>query len=354
MLSVSHFGHWWAARMAEIVRLLAVRFVPQPLRVQIHALLARQRLPVLGLDPESRTLTLLPRSADEKPETVPFDVDGLGTLRTALTSGFGRQRPVAARIMVPGLILLRRVVRVPPAARAQATSFIGFQIDRITPFPRDELLWSVAPTEGTSPKDGSLDLTLTPRAPLQPWLDALRAAGIRPVSLSAGEGAGAAVITLENGARLATRTRMVLFASAMALLVSLPFLRQAYVAHRLNNEIAALSSDRLLAETLRQRLEALTSGAAVIDQASRRHGTALTVLGDLTEALPDDTYLDSLTWKTGQLSIDGQSGQASHLITRLDRTRSIHGPSFTGPVLHLPNQRADSFSIHATTEDGRS
>ncbi|MBS1103329.1 PilN domain-containing protein [Gluconobacter sp. Dm-62] len=352
MLSVSHFGHWWAARMAEIVRSLAVRSVPESLRTQIHAMLARRHRPVLVLNPENGTLTLLPRSADDQPEIVTFDLDGLRTLRTRLASGFRRQRPIAARILIPGLMILRRVVRVPLAARAQATSFIGFQIDRITPFPRDELLWSVTPTAGTSPKDGSLDLTLTPRAPVDPWLEALRAGGIRPVSLTAAEGPHAAVIALEPVARFASRTRMMVVASIVMTIVALPFLQQLYVAHRLDTKINTLSGDRLLAEKLRKRLDALTSGAAIIDREARQHGTVLAVLSDLTDALPDDTYLDALTWKAGQLSIDGQSGEASHLITLLGRTHTIHTPGFTGPVLHLPNQRADSFSIHATTEDG--
>jgi len=66
----------------------------------------------------------------------------------------------------------------------------------------------------------------------------------------------------------------------------------------------------------------------------------------LTEALPDDTWLTSLTLHQRKLTLEGQSAVATRLIATLAATPRLRNPSFAAPVLRN-DQQVDLFAIQA-------
>jgi general secretion pathway protein L len=98
---------------------------------------------------------------------------------------------------------------------------------------------------------------------------------------------------------------------------------------------------------MRRQIAIANASRAVIAEA-RRSGDALLVLAELTDALPDGTWLNDLSLRTGDLTIDGQSDNAASLISLLAAVPGLHGPSFTAPVTRSADNRTDQFSLHAT------
>ncbi|MBB2201454.1 PilN domain-containing protein [Gluconacetobacter tumulisoli] len=329
-----------------------VRRLPFSWRQQLR----RMEIPWLVLDPDGHGLTFVPRDAMEPELHVPATREGLDILaRQIAPDRRGRRRTIPVRLALPGLPILERDIRIPEIVRRDGASLIGYEIERLTPFRRDEIFWNVEPSpDMPSPGMCTLRLRCTPSAPLAPWLDLLRNAGLRPSSIRRDLDASAPAVHFEPTSALRFRRRAAAFLLGLAALGILPLAMQAIAAHRLAARLDILQPERAVAEGLRDRIDALTKGAAMLDREARRNGSPIDVLAALTGALPDDTHLDALSMKSGRLTIEGQSRDATRLIGLIERTGIIREPGFAGPVIRMPNDGTESFSINTRVgEDAR-
>jgi Tfp pilus assembly protein PilN len=76
-------------------------------------------------------------------------------------------------------------------------------------------------------------------------------------------------------------------------------------------------------EHLQQQLKVLTSGEDV---------RATRVLRDLTELVPKEAYLTTLTLRQGKVTMDGQAASASDLIATLEKSKRFRNVAFTSPT----------------------
>jgi len=355
--SLGDFGSWWITQMITTLRLVSTRLLPLTLRNRLGGMTARWTVAHIIIDTDTRTVTLQPRTRQDAPRVSEASAHGIGVLAAALRPRLRlrRGRTVPVHIVLPGIPMLQRHLRVPVAARGEAASLVGYEIDRITPFTQHDVLWSVTPVASTRHDgDAEFRLDLTPREPVAPWLEMFREHGLRPISIASVAGPTAATITLDTLPPAITRRRGLLLGLVASCAIALPFMVQSIETRHVEAQLDGLQLQRHLAEQLRTRLDALTSGSALIDQEARKIGAPIDILAALTQALPDDTFLDNLTLKGGTLTIEGQSANAALLIGRLEQTGIIRDPSFAGPVLHLPDARGESFSLHAATGSGKS
>jgi general secretion pathway protein L len=133
---------------------------------------------------------------------------------------------------------------------------------------------------------------------------------------------------------------------ALACVISV-FLRQQIALTAVARTIAERAPAAQVALALRQQLGIAASGRAAI-AAAQQSGDAMQVLAELTDALPDGTWLDDLTLKSGTISIDGQSADAAALIGRFSAASGLRNPSFTAPVTRTADGKADQFSLQAS------
>ena len=73
--------------------------------------------------------------------------------------------------------------------------------------------------------------------------------------------------------------------------------------------------------------------------------TALKVLAQATEALPDDTHLTDFALHKHKLNISGQSEEAAKLIGLMTANPLFKNPAFTSAVTRVQGSKADAFSI---------
>lgn len=257
--------------------------------------------------------------------------------------------PTALRL--PHGAVLHRNVVLPLAAARELTAVLGFEMDRLTPFTADELYWSIS---NLTFDRARAKLSLTLSIVLRAQVDALRAALARiNVAPSFIEAESGRINLGLPGPQPGRRRRMGLSALcgilALACLAT-PFLRQQMALNAAAQKIAAAMPAAGKAQALRQQLTAAAQGRAAIAQA-RHAGDALQVLATLTAALPDDTWLSDLTLKLGDLTFDGQSGNAARLINLLSAVPGLRAPSFTAPVTRTADGKADLFSMHVTVSE---
>jgi general secretion pathway protein L len=323
-LMLAEIFAWWVSQMRALLRGLL-----GPALAQDGLIVAIDRLGGDALP--HGTLLLRSRGQERRLR----GLDAPGTVPTGL--------PVLLRL--PPNCLLSRELTLPLAAARDLQAVLRFEMDRLTPFNADELFWGVA----TQSQDRAqellrLRLAIVPRAPVTALLGWLAGQKLVPGWIEHADGR----IPLNAGAPRPRRQAMLNgLCAALALgCLTLPFIRQQMAL----NEAAAVVAERApaahVAEGLRAQLAAAASGRAAV-AAARRQGDALQILAALTQALPDDTWLADLSLKSGNLTMDGQSGNAAKLIALLTAVPGLRDPGFTAPVTRTNDGKADLFSLRA-------
>lgn len=317
---------WWTAQMRALLpAALARRVAAQEcLIIDIHHM---DETPQGGL--------LLRRDGQER------FLHGLRAAEPAMAR-------LAMGLRLPHGTALSREVSLPYAALRDLPAVLGFEMDRLTPFSAQELVWSVSRIRPDKARGRvNLHLTFAPRAPVEALLAALARLHLAPGFIEAESGR----IELARPRHGSARPRWASLPAACAVLALLclaaPFIRQQFALNATAQAIADAAPAAHTAMALRHQLAVTASGRSAI-AAARQGGDALRVLALLTDALPDGTWLSDLTLKSGGLTIDGQSGNAAQLIGLLSAVPGLHDPGFTAPVTRTADGKADLFSLHAT------
>lgn len=256
-------------------------------------------------------------------------------------------------LCLPPEALLEREIVLPLAAERDPEAVLTHEMDRLTPFRAEDLVWNFVVTR-RDPRHLRLHLrlSLVPRAVLAPLLVPLARAGLDPVMIEVGlPGAGLRRLEItgrepRRGSR--RRARRYLAATPVLALAALatPFLRQSRHLAALDHRIAALRPAAAAAARLRARLVAGARGAAVLKAERARVGDALAALAALTRRLPGNTYLTDLTLRRRRLTLAGHSAAAAGLIARLAADPILRDPAFAAPVIRI-GPGVDLFSIRA-------
>ena len=215
-------------------------------------------------------------------------------------------------------------------------------MDRLTPFAAADLFWTWA-VEARDRRAGLVRfrLSLVPRSVLEPALQLLDSAGLRPVALDGAAADGTprrlALAPVRQGwwGRHGLAALGCACAVLAAVAAGLPFLAQDRAMRRTEARIAALRPQVNQAEALRAAVQGRAATADAVQAGRARVGDALGVLAELTAALPDDTYLTELTLRGRVLGIAGKSAAAARLITVLSAEPGFKNPTFAAPVTRV-------------------
>jgi general secretion pathway protein L len=246
-------------------------------------------------------------------------------------------------------------VDLPIAAERDLAAVLSNEMDRLTPFAADAVFWSWS-VAGRDRAKGSLvaRLCVLPKRTLEPVLQGLADAGLRPAWFEA-PGVDGVVRRIElTSPAIRTRTRrgsvvVAGYACAGLSLIAcgLPFVQQARALSAANAHIEALRPRVAAVEAMRRQVAANSGGADVMAAESARTGNALAALASVTQTLPDDTYLTELTLRARKLTITGRSDAAVRLIALLTSAPGLSDPNFAAPVMRMTGGHGDQFSIRA-------
>ncbi len=293
------------------------------------------------------------------------DPDGAAGLRAMLDAAGAGGTGIVLLRLPPGSAL-QRDVTLPLGAEAALERVLTYEMDRLTPFAATDVFftWTVLRRDREAGRLRLL-LSLIPKAPLLPLLEACRAADAGPRAIEvnlppdgqgpAGQAAGSRLsipLAHERPAAAMRERRMLALAgsgcAALAVAAALlPFVLQAVGSSRLDRDIAALRPRVDAVQALHRRLAGGSAGADLVEDERRRLGDALQVIAAVTRVLPDDSFLTDLTLRQGQLTISGQSPAAARLIPAISADPNFNAPAFSAPVTRIEGQNTDLFSIRA-------
>jgi general secretion pathway protein L len=335
---------WWLQRLGELV--------PRPL---VRLLNGPERRLVVDLSAAPARLVRL-ANGREVEQLVLGDGEPAAAVRRA-AARLGRASAVRLRL-APGRVLHRRI-ELPQAVEEDVEAALGFELDRLTPFQRDDvhLAFDVV---GRDREAGrlTLDLRVTPRSEVEAALARLRGWGIAAdrVEVVADE-APTAVIPIDVARRRPRLGRWHawlnwLLVLALGLLVA-DWQYREYTARL--ERLTALQREQ--AELQPMAEEALALKAAIDAEEARRDSLlrrrqatplALALLDEISARLPDHTWLERASMDDGRVEIVGYSPAVAELVAAFTASPLFEGVTYESPVVRDSQQALDQFHLGLT------
>ncbi|WP_211575736.1 PilN domain-containing protein [Gluconobacter sp. Dm-74] len=256
-------------------------------------------------------------------------------------------RPAPVCLVLPAGAMLARELTLPRAAVPHAVQTIGYDLDRLTPFRPEDVVWTVTPTGKSFPlRNGQVGfrLLVAPHRAFEAAMQELVQHAVIPTHLRCEGLEGALPLGTPSKVRKIRPSLLVLLGLA---LIAAPFIRQEISRLRLDHALSTLSAEKQQAEALRRDIAGFTQGPAAIRREEHRLGSSLLVLQTLTQALPEETFLTELHLHERHVSLEGQSAQATQLIGILEHHAAFSNAAFSGPITRSEDRRQDLFTLHA-------
>ena len=106
-------------------------------------------------------------------------------------------------------------------------------------------------------------------------------------------------------------------------------------------------------ETLRQQVEDLVHQTRFLQQKKRTEPAMVDMLKELTDVMPDQTWLNGLQYRDHRLVMQGQSPSASALIGLIEASPFFRNTSFVSPVTKDMASGLERFQIASEVVNGR-
>lgn len=273
---------------------------------------------------------------------------------------------LSATIRVPVQRCLLRDLTLPRAAATRIGSILDIDMERTTPFRSKDVYsgWSII-------DPGHTGLTLAVRQyivkrhVLDRIVSEVAAAGIPLKSIAVVDALGREldVDLLRPAERRRARITVWLARAAIAGAIASALGSACYVTLAIQNLQSALvlaDSDIQQVTTRVQSLrrtqnEAATSAALMLQprQMKIERTSALALWNELSQRLPDSTWITEFRVDDGNVQIDGQSTNASELVSLLNASKQFTNVAFASPVTRDPQRSVERFQIKFQINTGR-
>jgi general secretion pathway protein L len=261
--------------------------------------------------------------------------------------------------LLPRSIALARTLTLPAGAANALRDVLVHELDRLTPFPPNEIVFDYRIRERSNDKL-VVDVVLARRDSLDAAVATLVRLGLRPTAATTADDASARCLDLLPRrplrlpfARIPVTPRIAA-AAAAALLLALyvPLWRYATLSEEYANEANAARNQAVAA---RAALEEQESALARTDFLATRRATytaPIALLLDLTRELPEHTWLIRMQLTTNEVLLQGESATAPELLQLVESMERLEGAQFQTPVARNDASGKDQFTIVAAPQRG--
>lgn len=279
---------------------------------------------------------------------------------TQIDLGNARLSDSAARlVLVLGAenVLTRQIV-LPPSAASELSAIMRYEVDRYMPFTAEQVYLDYERPIVRPNKSLQVNLVVVARRRLDSILQTLDDRGIKVSSVSAldRDGHRLQVDLTPNDWQVARadprrRTGWILITVSMALALlgmHLWVVAREDQLDAMRSEVRVLRSQAQAVQSLRQSLSAAQDEGQYVGVHKAQAPSMSGLMSELSQCIPSNTWLEQLIINpTGDVSLDGQSEQASGLIDQMKKCTSLNNPGFSGVIQTDAATGKDRFSILA-------
>ncbi|MHC8306332.1 type II secretion system protein GspL [Pseudomonas sp. PB3P13] len=259
-------------------------------------------------------------------------------------------------LLLPHAMVLVQPLLLPLAATRELSRVIGFELDKYTPFPREQMHY-VACVQSRGKTTARVLLVAIVRERLQSVLDSCRERGLHlhAVDCRNADGQPLGIDLLppdqkQPGIRHDSVPRQ-LAVACLGLLLACMLMwlhTRSAMVETMQATVEAQRQQVQQIQQLRRELSNTQGAARYLAQQKAAQPTLSSVLLDLTGCLGADTWVEQLDISDGGgVSITGQSAKASALISRAKACRTLSDVQFQGIIQPDEHTGKERFSLRA-------
>lgn len=345
---VGSFFRWWFGELKQAM--------PPSWQARLqHAM----RRVTLTLDGESLVVGTDENRLDSRLESFPLSEDAkLQQQQIGDLLERNELREAPRFLLLEKRSVLSKDIKLPHAAEANLAQVLSFEMDRQTPFKAPNVFFDWKITDRVStPGQLQLRLFLTPRLEVQRAAEILAARGIGLSGVDVvdnGHTHGLNLLPAEQRVRVVNPRARLNLALGLACLVLLIVVMtqslylRAHQVSELEQAIEEVQGEARKVTNIRKQIE--DTGEAAGFLATRRAASPLAIelLADITNLLPDDTYLDRLVIGEDSVQMQGKSKNAQQLIELVNNSERLTAAAFRGSTRLDARSGLEIFELNAT------
>lgn len=260
-------------------------------------------------------------------------------------------RPVDVELRIDAQRMLRRSIELPAQSAAHLDAVVALQAERLLPWPKGEASYAYHARSGRHAGALSVEILAMATDALAELRAQLAALGLRATAIGVADSEPSTTShaafredDMQRQPRRHARLRLLVLAglslvSVGSVLLTLASMEQSAEIAMLKARLAA--GERHLA-ALEHREGRVGSELPALDATLR-----VAAIEALSRALPDHTYLESLSIDGGSVKLAGLSADANSLIGLLEADRLFGAVHHDAGVSYEPERDAERFSITA-------
>jgi general secretion pathway protein L len=249
-------------------------------------------------------------------------------------------------------VLIRGVV-LPAQVGANLRRVITYELDRLTPFDAAAVYYDAhVVNEVAQGAKVQVELAICPRASASRWLERLSRAGAPVSRVTWPEAWSDANLLPPESRPRPQRLRMlmpwvlaVVIAALLFAVAMTPLWQKSNDQIRLTQTLRQVSAEAAEVSRLREALDRARLGSVAVLERKRDRPRMTDLLLELTDLLPDGTWVQTLNFRDGEVDIRGESTQATALIGVLERGAGISNVTFRSPVMQIAATGSERFHI---------
>ncbi len=350
--SVGQFMRWWKT---ELMSFVPEKYQQQLFPQAINVLLTQEQDEVVIWQNTSGDF-VIEKSEDE-------EVMWWHEVQHIINDAEGRRVNVV--YLLPNNEVLVRKIALPQAAKENLDEVIGFELDKYVPFKAEQVQISYKIDKENSSEDKVvLDLAVIPK---QKVADIIALTEEKSIELDALDvNSGSAQQPQALGVNLLPPEKrkernyfnlklniglLFLFFILMYFVMYTSVANKQEKIEQLTNLNTELSKQAKKAKLLRKELKSVIVSSKFLNNKKNDNPSLVAILSDITNRLPEDTYITRLKVNKEKLELTGQSNNASNLVPELDKSHSWFQPEIVGGVTEDRRTKKEKFTIKALLKE---
>jgi len=261
-------------------------------------------------------------------------------------------------LCIPANKGLRNKIKLPFNAESDLASIVEFEIERQTPFPRDQVYsgYKIV-NKNRAANTLNVELNVIPKKQVDPQLSELLKIGVTPqvVELLSGQtedGINVLPGSTNTGEHKATRRiNKLLLALTVILLgiaIAVPFKNLTSQIKQTEVKIDQAKTEALEVNKLRSKWEKVQEKQNIVNTKIEGYRSVTMLLDELTKLTPDDTWLSRLHLTGQSIKLQGESSAATALISIIEGSEHFSDTRFQSPVTTNIATGQDRFQVTTT------
>lgn len=262
-------------------------------------------------------------------------------------------------LCLPQNLVLEKNVTFPLAAEENLREVLSYEMDRLTPFSSDQVYYDYyVISRDKKKKNIELKLVVVPKDRVTPLINQLQSTGFHPHIVTVkdrqtGDRFPINLLPFEKRANRMNALRIVNYSLSMLLIVLFliavvfPIWSKIQYIKKLEPEVSMLTKNANETSKLREQVKIAEEEALFLGEKKNASILILEVVDELTQIVPDDTWINQLEIKNNELNIHGQSISSAALLPIIESSELFKNVQFRSPVTQNRQSNTERFHLSA-------